>query len=339
MDSALAALSRGDLTIEIESSSRKDEIGHLQTSARALQSTFSDLISESNHILGEMAQYNLRVDNMNEFPGDFNTLALSVNRIRSILQDLIARVQEAAKSVGVGSSELANASSMLSEGTLSQASSIEQAANEIRNIAEGINRSMENETIVSTRIRELNDLIGQGNQEMQQLLEVVKNVEEMSADIQTIVSTIDSIAFQTNILSLNASVEAARAGEQGRGFAVVAGEVGSLANKSSDSSKKTAELINECLFGIHKAMESANITFDCLSSIVEHSNEIYKAFENIARDTEGQAQLSDSVRTEINSISDVVQSNTATAQETAAATAQLSDLANNLSDMVSQFTV
>ena len=161
----------------------------------------------------------------------------------------------------------------------------------------------------------------------------------MSSDIKNIVGAIDTIAFQINILALNASVEAARAGESGRGFAVVADEVGSLAEKTSESSKMTAELIANCLKQIERAMESAESTAGCLKDIVDNSEVISDAFKDIAADTKEQAEKSLRIREEIANISDVVQTNTATAEETAAATQELSEQAKSLSRLISKFRV
>ena len=174
---------------------------------------------------------------------------------------------------------------------------------------------------------------------MEQLCDVVSQVENMSSDIKDISGTIESIAFQINILALNASVEAARVGESGQGFAVVAGEVGNLAAKTTDSSKQIAELITNCLEKIESAMTCADSTAKCLKDIVENSEQISKAFTDITADTKEQADKSSRIKMEISNISDVVQVNSATAEETAAATMNLSEQAQNLSKLISKFRV
>lgn len=335
----LAFLAEGDLGHQIEQSKRKDEIGQLQNSARQLQQTFKQMIGETNTILGSMANYDLTQDSMNQYPGDFNQLSDSVNRIRIIMQRLIREVQEAASSVGMGSGELADAADALAAGTVTQASSINQLVSNVEDMAECIARNSENEDRIKKRLEQLDNLIVNGNSEMQNLREVVCLIESMSADIQNIVGTIESIAFQINILALNASVEAARAGESGRGFAVVADEVGNLATKTTESSKQTAELIVNCLKQIENAMNCADSTSNCLYDIVQNSEQISKAFKEIAIDTKEQADKSTRIKFEISNISDVVQTNTATAEETAAATQELSEQAKALSGLISKFRV
>ena len=336
---ALSSLSEGKLNYKIEPSKRKDELGKLQNSAVELQQTFNKIIFETNTILGGMADYDLTQKAMNSYPGDFNQLSNSVNRIRVILQRLIKEVQESAHTVGISSNELNNAADALANGSVSQASSIDQLVSNVEDMAECIARNSDSEEHVQKRLQELDELIIDGNSKMEQLCDAVSQIENMSSDIQNIIGTIESIAFQINILSLNASVEAARVGESGRGFAVVADEVGNLATKTTESSKQTAEMITDCLNKIEGAMVCANLTSKCLKDIVESSEEISMSFKKISKDTKEQADKSSRIKLEISNISDVVQVNSATAEETAAATAEMSEQARNLSELVSRFRV
>ena len=335
----LASLAVGDLGRQIEPSKRSDEIGQLQNSARELQQTFKKMIYETNTILGGMAHYDLMQPAMNAYPGDFNQLSESVNGIHAILKNLIRDVQASASSVGINSGELADAADSLASGTATQASSLQQIVSDVEDMAECIVRNSENEEHVQERLQELDDLIINGNNEMENLRDVVIQIENMSSDIQNIVGTIESIAFQINILALNASVEAARAGESGRGFAVVADEVGNLAAKTTESSKETVDLIVNCLKQIENAMTCADSTSNCLKNIVENSEQISKAFKNISDDTKEQAEKSSRIKSEISHISDVVQTSAAAAEETAASTQELSEQAHNLNGMISQFHV
>lgn len=335
----LSYLSVGDLTHEIDPSKRKDEIGHLQNSTRELQQTFRKIINETNTILGGMANYDLRQEDMHSYPGDFNQLSDSVNNIRKILQGLIRQVQSAASSVGIGSSELSSAADALAAGTVTQASSISQLVSSVEEVTERIVSDSENEENVQKRLQELDSLIVTGNNRMDDLDAVVAEVANMSSDIQNIIGTIESIAFQINILALNASVEAAHAGESGRGFAVVADEISDLASKTSESSKQTADLINNCIKQIEAAMTCADATSECLKDIVDNSVQISEAFKTISNDTKIQADKSVHIKSEISNISDVVQTNTATAEETAAATQELSEQAKSLSNLIAKFHV
>lgn len=335
----LSALAQGDLSVQLNDTKNKDELGILQNSAVSLNRMLSDMLTQSGDVLSKMAAYDLTSEDMREYPGKFNELAASINSIKAILSNMILNIQNSSVNVDGGSKQLAEAASMLSEGTMAQASSLQKLVTDVENVAQNINANSDKTIFVNESLGNLDSEIKDGNQKMQELSNVVRTVEEMSEDIKKIVNTIDGIAFQTNILALNASVEAARAGESGRGFAVVAQEIGTLATKSSDASKKTAELIEKCIKGIESAKEYADITSDSLAKIVSDSNNIANAFDEMSKANEIQAKNANDIRSEIENISQVVQSNTATAQQTAASTEVLSEQAAALKDMTGRFKV
>ena len=335
----LSALAQGDLSVQLNDTKNKVELGILQNSAVSLNRMLSDMLTQSGDVLSKMAAYDLTSEDMREYPGKFNELAASINSIKAILSNMILNIQNSSVNVDGGSKQLAEAASMLSEGTMAQASSLQKLVTDVENVAQNINANSDKTIFVNESLGNLDSEIKDGNQKMQELSNVVRTVEEMSEDIKKIVNTIDGIAFQTNILALNASVEAARAGESGRGFAVVAQEIGTLATKSSDASKKTAELIEKCIKGIESAKEYADITSDSLAKIVSDSNNIANAFDEMSKANEIQAKNANDIRNEIENISQVVQSNTATAQQTAASTEVLSEQAAALKDMTGRFKV
>lgn len=335
----LSALAQGDLSVQLNDTKNKDELGILQNSAVSLNRMLSDMLTQSGDVLSKMAAYDLTSEDMREYPGKFNELAASINSIKAILSNMILNIQNSSVNVDGGSKQLAEAASMLSEGTMAQASSLQKLVTDVENVAQNINANSDKTIFVNESLGNLDSEIKDGDQKMQELSNVVRTVEEMSEDIKKIVNTIDGIAFQTNILALNASVEAARAGESGKGFAVVAQEIGTLATKSSDAYKKTAELIEKCIKGIESAKEYADITSDSLAKIVSDSNNIANAFDEMSKANEIQAKNANDIRNEIENISQVVQSNTATAQQTAASTEVLSEQAAALKDMTGRFKV
>lgn len=336
---ALGEVAKGNLNVKIEKSNGKDEVAQLQNSTVDLLDNLSNIIGQVNSVLAGIARYDLTLNDVSHYPGEFDTLSTSVNSIKSILNQLIIEVQNSVRNVDTGSRELAQATAALSQGTVAQANSIQTVEDNLGMVVEKINLNSEREEMVNNNLGNLNKQIQTANGQMEELLSAVCEIETMSSSISKIVGTIDSIAFQTNILSLNASVEAARAGELGSGFAVVAEEVRSLAEKCSESSKKTAELISKCISSINNAKACADSTFESLSGIVEDSAEISKTFEEISNDTIEQAANSKQIQNEIHVISDVIQTNTATVEETAASTAVLSDQAMNLENMVRNFKV
>ena len=210
---------------------------------------------------------------------------------------------------------------------------------DIDNVTSSINKSSEEGQLINNRLGRLEQEIQAGNEQMNNLIEVVNEVEKMSSDIQKIVGDIDNISFQTNILALNASVEAARAGDNGRGFAVVAEEVSALAAKSGEASKRTGDLIEKCIAGISAVKEKADATSLSLSNIVSNSTEIAHAFDEITERTNDEAEKANSIKAEVDNITAVVQSNSSSAMETAASTEELNHQAISLEEMVAAFKV
>lgn len=334
---ALVAVAEGDLTVSVPTTKKKDELGVLQNATSQLLSTLSEIIGETGLILEGMSNCDLSMADMGHYPGEFETLSQSVNKIKGILNQLVREIHDSSRCVNEGSDQLASATAVLSQGALSQASSIAQLEMDMQDISDMINHTSENENIVNEQLGSLDQEIQGSNVQMKELQQVVDEITAMTSDISKIVSTIDAIAFQTNILALNASVEAARAGDSGKGFAVVADEVRALAAKSAESSKATAELIDKCIQGIDNAKSCVDSTFGSLSSIVENSATISTAFADITADTAEEAAKSTQVLQEVNKISDVVQSNTAMAEQTAASTSELSEQARLLEKAIARF--
>lgn len=316
---------------------RKDDIGLLQQSLISLTDTLNHIVDDTNRILGALGNYDLTVEDMGEYPGEFNEMSSSINNVKHILRSLLTSMYGAARSVDDGSSQFAAAAESLSLGATTQASSISTLEIRMGTMADSIESNAKNCNVVHTRLNDLNQRITDGNTEMKQLFESVEQVESMSEDISKIVSAIDTIAFQTNILALNAAVEAARAGENGKGFAVVADEVRSLAARCAEESSKTAELIQGCITSIAAAKEHADVTLEHLNEVLENSNEINQAFDSISKDTADQAADAEEIRSELKNISDIVQTNTAASEETAASSQELSSQAQALSNTVSRF--
>lgn len=339
MVDTLVHISDGNFEITVEKSKRTDEIGVLQNTVANLLQTIKSMIGDTNYILGEIVQRNLQVKDMQEYPGDFNRLAKSVNEIKHILKQLLAKIQQSATNVQNSAAQFSMASDNLSEGTISQAASIEKLQADVTSIAESIQENSDSCVIVNNKLSNLDAQIKEGNSQMEELSQAVEEIESMSNDIQKIVETIDSIAFKTNILALNAAVEAARVGQAGQGFAVVAEEVRNLAYRCSEESQKTGELIEDCINAINRAKEFADRTSGCMNNVVTNADEISEKFQAILTDTERQSENAMGIQNEIVNISDVVQTNTATTEETAASSKILAEEATKLDKLMMQFKI
>lgn len=337
MVDVLQNVSSGDFSTKVEHSNKSNDISVLQDSVATITETLIGLVQDCNRILSALSAHNLAVDDMPEYPGEFNELATSVNNVKHILRELLSDMYGTARSVGEGSHQFASAAESLSIGATTQAGSIATLETQIEGMADKIDNNARQCDLVNSKITDLNNRISEGNEQMHDLYSAVQEIEQMSEDIQKIVSAIDGIAFQTNILALNAAVEAARAGESGKGFSVVAEEVRDLAARCGEESSKTAELIQACIASINRAKAHADSTLDCLDVVNSNSVEIANAFDAISSDTMEQAKNAKSIRSELKNISDIVQTNTAASEETAASSVELSNHAQALSDTISQF--
>ena len=177
------------------------------------------------------------------------------------------------------------------------------------------------------------------NTKMEEMSRAMVEITEKSNEISKIIKTIDDIAFQTNILSLNAAIEAARAGAAGKGFAVVADEVGNLAQKSAKAAQNTASLIEESIDAVEKGARISRETAESLDTVSQHTEKINSYIQDISAASEEEARGIAQLTQGIDQISSVVQNNSATAQESAAASEEMSAQANILNDLVERFTL
>ena len=331
-------LKEADGTITYRS---KDELGVLAHAARKVIRFFQNVLPSISDVCRNYGNgnFNCTCENYDSYVGETSKIRDSLMYIRDNLSAALANVDQASDQLLSGADEVASGAQSLAQGATEQASSIQELSETITSISNAIKENSENASEASEKANAAGTEVQEVNTMMSELVSAMHEISEFSGETKKIVKTIEDIAFQTNILALNASVEAARAGDSGKGFAVVAQEIGSLATKSSDASKKTAELIEKCIKGIDSAKEYAVVTSDSLTKIVSDSSNIANTFDEMSKDNEIQAKNANAIRSEIENISQVVQSNTATAQQTAASTEVLSEQAAALKDMTGRFKV
>lgn len=332
-------LVEGDLETPVPKVTSKDETGMLVSSTSSLVEGLSGIIHDISYLLNELASQNLNVRTQHEeaYVGDFRNILLSMRHMKTELSDIIRQVNRSADQVASASSQLSTSAQTLSQGTVEQASSVQELAARINLISDQVKDTASGALDVRKQTHHAGEEVSLCNDQMQRLMEAMDKIQNSSYEIEKILKTIDDIAFQTNILSLNAAVEAARAGEAGKGFAVVAEEVRSLASKSSEAAKNTSTLIERSTEAVDAGTEIAKNTADILQKVVSSIQSVVSSIDNIATVSNDQSEAVWQVSEGINQISVVVQSNSSTAQEGAAASEQLSAEAAGLKHLVDQF--
>ena len=237
----------------------------------------------------------------------------------------------------IGSNQISDSSVVLSEGSTEQASSIEELTASLEEISVHTEHNAEDANKANELTSTVKESADRGNNQMQEMLVAIEEINTSSNNINRIIKVIDDIAFQTNILALNAAVEAARAGQYGKGFAVVAEEVRTLAAKSANAAKETTELIEASIEKVNDGTRIAKETADSLNTIVQEIDVVYEIINNIATSSNEQATGIDQINQGIIQVSDVVQTNSSTAEEAAAASEELAGQAALLQDMVGRF--
>ena len=321
---------------------RKDEIGSVAESVVVLCSSLKNAVNDINRVLGEMANENFAVDtelNRGYYKGDLSLLLKSLETIKERLSSVISDIYVAAEQVNTGSGQLAAGAQTLSHGTVEQTVSIDKLAKNLENIENQVNSNSENCDEANKLMVHTSAYLNEVTAKMNSLTEAMDNINVTSDKISNIIKTIEDIAFQTDILALNAAVEAARAGDAGKGFAVVADEVRNLASKSAEAVSDTTKLIESSVEAVNSGSEITRETSEAVNTLSENALTLKRIVENIAESGRKQADMVGKINEDITKISGVVQSNSATAEESAAASEELSGQANMLKDLIGRFNV
>lgn len=336
LEQAADKIASGNLKTEIQYQSI-DELGGLADSMRRSSKNLHEYVSDIGYVLGEMEKGNMLVSPQAAFEGDFVHVKNSITNVIATFRSTLTQISHSSVQVAGGSDQVSNGAQALSQGATQQASSVEELASTFNDISQQVKNTADNAIQASKRVNAVGDEAMESNRRMQNMLSAMSDISSSSGEIGKIMKTIEDISFQTNILALNAAVEAARAGTAGKGFAVVADEVRNLAIKSSEASKNTAGLIENSLNAVKNGTNIADETAQSLKTVVDGVREVSETIDKISAASNDQAQSILQVTQGIDQISSVVQHNSATAQESAAASEELSGQAQILKDLTGKF--
>lgn len=333
----LGFLSEGDLHTPVPVVKTQDETKTLALATEKTVAMLHHVIDDITIQLGHMSKGNFRNEIQMEYVGDMLPIKNAIQAISDSLSDTLSQIGKSAEQVAAGTAQFSDGAQVLAQGTAQQADSIETLLGSVSEISVQVKRNAENAAMANRISQQASSQAEAGNEQMEQMMRAMTDISDSTKQINKIIKTIDNIAFQTNILALNAAVEAARAGTAGKGFAVVADEVRSLANQSADAAKSTTHLIESSIQAVETGSKIANATALALLSIVESTEKSAKLIVQISQASDEQANSIEKITQGVEHISAIIQTSSATAQQNAAASEELSEQAKVMHDLLKRF--
>ena len=331
-----AALAQGNLNFEIEKM-YPDEIGEMTDSFKEATDMIKLYINELTRGLGEIGKGNFNIYTDVDFKGDFKALDEAIVKITDSLSDTLGTIYESSEQVSLGATQMADSAQSLAEGATNQAASVEELTATIQNITETIVHSTEKTEKSYQDAEKFKNDAEESNEDIKHLNQAMERINETSKEIANIITAIEDIASQTNLLSLNASIEASRAGEAGKGFAVVADQIGKLAADSASSAINTKRLIENSIHEIERGNEITERATKAIEAVIQGINVLAESTNEISHLSVSQADAMKQLEIGVEQISEVIQNNSAAAQETSATSQELSAQSESLEHLVGEF--
>ncbi|CDH89042.1 Methyl-accepting chemotaxis protein [Clostridium botulinum B str. Eklund 17B (NRP)] len=329
-------LSEGNLNID-NSYVSDDEMGEMSRDLNETIENLSGYINDISRVIENIANENLNVETLIEYKGNFKPIKDSLDNIIGSFNSIFKNIHQASDLVASSSEEIASTTQSLSDGAVEQSNAVEDLFFKFNEVLIKINKNTESTKKADEVFENTRRMVLDGNKKMEELMISMNRIDEMSNEIEAIISTIEDIASQTNLLALNAAIEAARAGDAGKGFAVVAEEVKLLAEQSSKEVKHTNQIIQNSMKFIKNSNVLAKETLDALEDIVKNVDHTSELVKQIANSSEYESEALGDMSVKVDKISEVIQMNSATAEETAAATQELASQAELLEQEISKF--
>ena len=340
IDAAVASLRKGELSnVEMLTYESEDELGDTIRNLKEAMGILADYVSEISVEVKAIAQGDLtrNGDDITDFLGDFSELKTSLLYILKRFNSTLTEISNLAEQVSSNSSEVENASKSLADGATEQAGVIEELNATIDTVVDMAEDTAKETQNASARVKASANKANEEKEKMNELLTEMEHITEISKEIGNIITDIEDIASQTNLLSLNASIEAARAGEAGKGFAVVADQIGKLAADSAKSAVNTRDLIDKTLVEIEKGNTITRTTADAFNQIIADMESFAELAENTMEKANSQAESLEQIGQGIEQLSGVVQGNAASSEENTAISINLAEGAAKMHDRVNIF--
>lgn len=337
----LAEFAEGDLTSPFPEVKAEDEVADIIQSANHMAGTLNFIIYDMDYILGEMAGSNFAVRSKDgsKYTGEFRQIFESLKQLRDTMIETIRYIEESSVQVSAGSGNLAESSQSLAEGATEQAGAVEELQATITTISDASKSAAASAEEAYRQSQKYADVADRSSNDMREMVEAMDRINETSQKIGNIISEIENIASQTNLLSLNASIEAARAGEAGRGFAVVADQIRQLAEQSSKSAVDTRTLIEGAMQEIENGNKVADRAVASIETVVEGIRKVADSSKELSEISANQATTMQEAEAGVNQISDVVQTNAAVAEQSSATSQELSAQAAALDGLIAKFNL
>ena len=340
IENAAEAMAHGNLDIDVTYEA-EDELGKLAQSFRNTAASLKEVVEDIDQLLTEFAKGNFdaKSGNIEVYRGNFSEILSKLEETEKGLSQTISNVQESSNQVSAGADQLAQSAQGLAEGATDQAAALEELTSSVNEVAENVAENTKSTDRVHDQAKEVAIKADSGTAKMKELIESMKHISDTTNDIQAVIGKIESIASQTNLLSLNASIEAARAGEAGKGFAVVAEQIKELAEESAASAEATRVMLTHSLNQVEIGSNVADQTSQFMDEMIEQLDVVVMEVAKIRQVSDQQAESVKQISQAVEQVSSVVQSNSATSEQVSATSQELSASAEGLDEMISRFQI